>query len=314
MMYTMFQYFMLLSFAVTVQGRFTVKRTAISTQQRVLLSSSTDPCVNDFNCNNYISAPDTPEDCFLASTPEGDSFWSLNPYCDTLQSCASSSSCPTGYRCAINTCCYEEPIGPNVCTPICNKVQRTMSSQGLQCLKIYEGYCPHCYRDTNCIWTIGVGHSFQDHSTTYNNLANLNDCCLLDPLTKASGNKLLLSDVAKFENCINEYVSYYITSGQFDALVSEAYHNGCYGLRVSHPIPHLIWTYANQGYYCKAAKLFPQIPDEDSSRGNSEEQQFRNNDVSQLCNGVPYCGQKTNACQMHVPTKNVSQGYCKSCC
>ena len=83
----------------------------------------------------------------------------------------------------------------------------TLSSQGLQCIESFEGFCPYCYQDTKNIWTIGYGHAFGKGTSS------MTACCKVEPKL-GDGTTLLNSDISVFVNCVNN-IKATLTDGQF---------------------------------------------------------------------------------------------------
>jgi hypothetical protein len=54
--------------------------------------------------------------CSCAQTIEGRGFCADFSGRCPAETCSSSSECPSGWKCIVNTCC---PVGPNVCAPSC---------------------------------------------------------------------------------------------------------------------------------------------------------------------------------------------------
>ena len=87
-----------------------------------------------------------------------------------------------------------------------------MSPIGIEQLKRFEGCKLKAYRDQAGIWTNGYGntHNVKPNST----------------ITQAQADQDLLTNIATFEQAINELVSVVISQNQYDALVSFTFNIG----------------------------------------------------------------------------------------
>jgi lysozyme len=98
-----------------------------------------------------------------------------------------------------------------------------MSEAGLQFLIGLEGKRNKAYKDTKCLWTIGVGHLLLD---TEHEMIN-------KTLTDKEVETLLANDLVRFERCVNQALQKEIKQSQYDALVSLAFNVGCNGFTYS---------------------------------------------------------------------------------
>jgi len=96
---------------------------------------------------------------------------------------------------------------------------RTISDEGLQLLKQWEGLRLAAYKDVGGVWTIGYGSTFEVK--------------LGDIITSAEATRRLMRDLAKFELVVNEAVQVSLPDNQFAALVSFAYNVGAEAFRTS---------------------------------------------------------------------------------
>lgn len=87
-----------------------------------------------------------------------------------------------------------------------------ISNNGIDNLKILEGFSPKWYPDANGE-SIGYGH----FRLTGDNFMTV---------TMAEANDLLLKDIKKFEKIINSVIKVAISQNQFDALVIFCYNTG----------------------------------------------------------------------------------------
>lgn len=89
----------------------------ISSQPPSLQPSSSQPpspCIGG-TCGSFPGCHGN-GNCACVQTPEGVGFClGGNPICVSLQPCTSTSDCPPGFGCAINTCCGSQ----GVCVPPC---------------------------------------------------------------------------------------------------------------------------------------------------------------------------------------------------
>jgi lysozyme len=87
------------------------------------------------------------------------------------------------------------------------------SPEGIELIKRFEGLRLHAYVCSGGKFTIGYGHTF--------------GVCAGDSCTEEDAHEYLAEDVAKFEECVNRFVTVPLTQGEFDALVSFAFNLGC---------------------------------------------------------------------------------------
>lgn len=80
-------------------------------------------------------------------------------------------------------------------------------------LKQWEGCRLSAYRDSAGVWTIGYGHTGPD---VYSGLK----------ITQEQADKLLISDLLRFERAVDSTVKVSLTDHQFGALVSFAFNVG----------------------------------------------------------------------------------------
>lgn len=95
-----------------------------------------------------------------------------------------------------------------------------ISQAGIELIKKFEGCKLEAYLCPAGIPTIGVGHTGKDVR-------------LGMTITEEEADRLLRSDLDRFERAVNQYVGQPITQGQFDALVSFAFNLGSEALRNS---------------------------------------------------------------------------------
>lgn len=97
-------------------------------------------------------------------------------------------------------------------------MNRTISSQGIELIKSFEGYCCAAYKDTSDVWTIGYGHTSGVTSGMV--------------CTREQAEAWLKYDVYKAENAVNSYdFMYNWTQYEFDALVSFTFNCGAGNLK-----------------------------------------------------------------------------------
>lgn len=107
-----------------------------------------------------------------------------------------------------------------------------IGKKGLDLIKHFEGFRAQAYLCPAGVWTIGYG-------TT----KGVKKGQVVD-IEKA--NKMLLSDVAKFEKNVNDLVKVKLTQDQFDALVAFVYNVGPTNFKNS-----TLLSLLNQGMYDK---------------------------------------------------------------
>lgn len=98
----------------------------------------------------------------------------------------------------------------------CNKLKRSLSANGLNLIKSFEGCKLTAYKcvPTEKYYTIGYGHYGSDVKAGMT-------------ITLKQAEELLLQDCQKFVNHVNTYMDKYnFNQNQFDALVSFAYNIG----------------------------------------------------------------------------------------
>lgn len=90
-----------------------------------------------------------------------------------------------------------------------------ISQRGIDLIKNFEGFRTQAYKclPTERYYTIGYGHFGPDVR-------------IGQVITKAEGENLLRSDIARFEAAVNKYSGYNWNQNEFDALVSFAYNIG----------------------------------------------------------------------------------------
>ena len=115
-----------------------------------------------------------------------------------------------------------------------NRLKKPMkiSPRGLQEIKNHEGWRDYVYKDAIGLPTIGYGHLIKKGES------------FPSKITKEYGEKLLLSDVARFEKRVNEIVKVPLTQNQFDVIISFLFNLGVNALDGSTSLKLL-----NQGLY-----------------------------------------------------------------
>lgn len=89
----------------------------------------------------------------------------------------------------------------------------TVSDEGLDLIKSFEGCRLTAYRDAAGVWTIGYGHTGPDVVPG-------------GTITQQEADALLQADVNRFASGVEALVEVPMTQEQFDALVSFAYNIG----------------------------------------------------------------------------------------
>lgn len=113
----------------------------------------------------------------------------------------------------------------------------TLSNQGLELIKQFEGFRSAPYRDVAGIWTIGYGSTYYPDGRRVSGRDK--------PLTEAEASQLKLDIINKdFAPAVNALLAKEIKAGKvtqamFDALVSLAYNIGTAGLARSSVVRHL---------------------------------------------------------------------------
>jgi len=94
-----------------------------------------------------------------------------------------------------------------------------ISQEGLSLIKTFEGCESHSYKCAAGVWTIGYG-------STENVVEGMT-------ISKNTAEELLLEDVQRFEEAVNEEVKVPLKQNQFDALVSWTFNLGPSNLKQS---------------------------------------------------------------------------------
>ena len=90
--------------------------------------------------------------------------------------------------------------------------KRSLSTNGLNLIKKFEGCSLKAYKDVGGVWTIGYGHTGVKQGMK---------------ITKKQADKYLKSDCNRFVNHVNTYMDKYnFNQNEFDALVSFAFNIG----------------------------------------------------------------------------------------
>lgn len=113
-----------------------------------------------------------------------------------------------------------------------------LSDNGLIAIERFEGLRLHAYHDAVGVLTIGYGSTGKHVHPGMS-------------IPEEYADKLLRSDVARFEDAVTAMVKVDLTQGQYDALVSFAFNLGAHALHGSS-----LLRYLNQGKYNRAADEF----------------------------------------------------------
>ena len=109
------------------------------------------------------------------------------------------------------------------------------SSVGLDLIKSWEGFRADAYRCPAGVWTIGYGHTLDVNPGS--------------TLSLKQGELLLLKDLRRYEQAVNNYVTVPLYQNQFDALVSFCFNVGTSAFKNS-----TLLRLLNQKQYTAAAK------------------------------------------------------------
>lgn len=134
-----------------------------------------------------------------------------------------------------------------------------LSNQGIDLLIAREGSKNDAYLDSVGVWTIGVGHTGPEvHAGLYWD----------DEKIK----QVFASDVAQFEDAVNNSVDVVLDQHQFDALVSFAFNVGIGAFKTS-----TLLRKVNAKLFGEVPPQFDRwhIPPEITSRRNAEREQFK---------------------------------------
>ncbi|KAF0555254.1 lysozyme [Gigaspora margarita] len=96
--------------------------------------------------------------------------------------------------------------------------------KGVECIASWEGFCPTCYQDQACLWTIGIGF-------LVGNGKNETACKKMEPMSSEDAMNKFKSKLNKYEQYVRQYVKKSLNNDQFDALVSFAYNVGEGGIK-----------------------------------------------------------------------------------
>lgn len=113
-----------------------------------------------------------------------------------------------------------------------------ISKQGLEALKLREGFRAKAYKDTADIWTIGYGTIKIGGVPVKEG----------DTITIEKATECLLKDIKWAEDCVNKETEVHLEQYQFDALVSFVYNIGTAAYSRS-----TLLRLLNQGKYLSAA-------------------------------------------------------------
>jgi lysozyme len=95
---------------------------------------------------------------------------------------------------------------------------KSISDEGLELVKHFEGLYLNAYKCPAGVWTIGYGHTGLKHQDGTVRAGRR--------ITKAEAETLLRHDMRVFEDRVNRLVKVPITQSQFDALVSFDFNTG----------------------------------------------------------------------------------------
>ncbi len=95
---------------------------------------------------------------------------------------------------------------------------KTISGNGLEMVKHFEGLYLKAYRCPAGVWTIGYGHTGLTHQDGTVKAGR--------KITKAQAHELLAHDMGKFEARVNALVKVPLSQNEFDALVSFDFNTG----------------------------------------------------------------------------------------
>lgn len=131
---------------------------------------------------------------------------------------------------------FELATGQQACSYPCDATTsaRSFGTNGGNLLAHFEGFSSTCYKDSEGIWTIGIGHACLSSATDlpqYGVTCRAGTCS--GSLTYAQALSVLNSDLTSFVSCVNNAVRVPLTQNQFDALVSFAFNVGCGGFQTS---------------------------------------------------------------------------------
>jgi lysozyme len=124
-----------------------------------------------------------------------------------------------------------------------NEQLMTISTNGLNLIKNFEGLSLSAYRDEAGVWTIGYG------STRYHDGKPVKPGDKL--ASELQADALLRNTMGQYEDAVNSRVKASLTQNQFDALVSFTYNVGTGGLEESTLLVKL-----NERNYAGAAAHF----------------------------------------------------------
>lgn len=100
-----------------------------------------------------------------------------------------------------------------------------LSDNGLNLIKLNEGWVPKIYKDSAGLDTIGYGHllTAEDKKSGKYKAG----------ISEVDGANLLRKDVSFAENAVNKHIKVQLTQGQFDALVDFTFNLGTAALASS---------------------------------------------------------------------------------
>lgn len=126
--------------------------------------------------------------------------------------------------------CKQRPYWPYgvMCDKITQSTQLTtkkISKNGAICIAKREVFCPNCYLDRACKWTIGIGFLVGNDTSAEER------CRKMEPMNFDSCWKEFQKKLVEYEGYVNKYVKKPLNDDQFDALVSFAYNTGPRGIK-----------------------------------------------------------------------------------
>lgn len=145
-----------------------------------------------------------------------------------------------------------------------------MSADGRAKLIKRESLKTTAYKDTEGVWTIGVGHT-ANAGAPYPKQGMI--------ITRAEAMEIFMRDLVRYENIVNRNVRAPLTQGQFDALVSI-----CFNVEVALSPKSTIVKRLNKRDYAGAAQaiMLYKKPTAIIGRRRSEQQQFIHATYAQL--------------------------------
>ncbi|KAF9962292.1 hypothetical protein BGZ70_008083 [Mortierella alpina] len=164
--------------------------------------------------------------------------------------------------------------------------QHKLSSEVKECMKGFEAYCPNCYLDDKCKWTIGFGFLQRDKAA----------CSKLEPMSLDQAQTTFEREIIKFENDVRRHIKVDLTQGQYDALVDMVYNMGIKNFLKADTV-----GFVNKKQFSQAAKRLRSVTGSEAPRRAYEADIFEGKLDYSKC--PKYAGFKNKLCNITICKK-----------